>query len=49
MLGKTAWLGIRSRKIREKYFRIQRGKDVMLRDKETSRYFGYVIGSGRKP
>ena len=49
MLWKTFMLALRSRKIREKYMRIGRGKDVMLRDKETKKYFGYVLGVGTKP
>ena len=49
VLGRTAWLGLKSKKIRERYMGIQRGKDVMLRDKETSKYFGYVIEAGQKP
>ncbi|MCW4014260.1 MAG: class I SAM-dependent methyltransferase [Candidatus Bathyarchaeota archaeon] len=49
MLWKTYMLALRSRKIREKYMRIGRGKDVMLRDKETKKYFGYVLGLGKKP
>jgi len=49
MLWKTFMLALRSRKIREKYMRIGRGKDVMLRDRETKKYFGYVLGVGRKP
>jgi ubiquinone/menaquinone biosynthesis C-methylase UbiE len=48
-LGRVALLGLRSKKIRERYGKMSQGKSVMLRDKETSKYFGYVIGVGRKP
>lgn len=49
MLWKTFALAVKSKKIREKYMRIGRGKDVMLRDPETKKYFGYVLGVGKKP
>jgi ubiquinone/menaquinone biosynthesis C-methylase UbiE len=50
-LSSTLWrvvvLGLRSKKIRERYGKMNRGKRVMLRDKETSKYFGYVLGVGK--
>jgi ubiquinone/menaquinone biosynthesis C-methylase UbiE len=49
ILWRVAALGLRSKKIRNRYGRMSRGKRVMLRDKETSKYFGYVLGVGRKP
>jgi ubiquinone/menaquinone biosynthesis C-methylase UbiE len=49
ILWKTAALGLRSKKIRERYGKINRGKRVMLSDKKTSKYFGYVLGVGKKP
>ena len=49
LLWRTAELGLTSKKIWERYARIDRAKKTMIRDKETSKYFGYVIGVGRKP
>jgi hypothetical protein len=48
MLWKTLALGVRSSKIRKRYGGISKGKQVMLHDKETSQYFGYILGVGRK-
>lgn len=47
ILWKTAALGLRSKKIRERYGKMNRGKRVMLRDKKTNKYFGYVLGVGK--
>jgi ubiquinone/menaquinone biosynthesis C-methylase UbiE len=49
ILWRTATLGLRSQKIRKRFGKMSRGKQVMLRDKETSKFFGYVVGAGRKP
>ena len=48
ILWKTASLGLRSKKIRQRYAKLNEGKRVMLREKETNKYFGYVVGVGRK-
>ncbi len=48
LLWKTAEMGRRSKKIWERYTRLDKAKKVMLRNKETSKYFGYVIGVGKK-
>ncbi|NIU85073.1 MAG: methyltransferase domain-containing protein [Candidatus Thorarchaeota archaeon] len=42
-------LALRSKKIRDRYRKISRGKRVMFNDRETSKFFGYVLGTGRKP
>jgi ubiquinone/menaquinone biosynthesis C-methylase UbiE len=47
LLWKTLSLGLRSGKIRERYGKMSKGKNVMLRDKRTSKYFGYVLGVGK--
>jgi ubiquinone/menaquinone biosynthesis C-methylase UbiE len=49
LLWKTYSLGLKSKKIRSRYAKMNKGKNVMLRDKKTSKYFGYVIGVGKKP
>ncbi|MFC1802526.1 class I SAM-dependent methyltransferase [Thermoproteota archaeon] len=49
LLWNVVALGLKSKKIREKYGRISRGKRVLLRDKIASKYIGYVLGVGRKP
>lgn len=49
ILWRTFSLALVSGKIRARYGRLSRGKNVMLRDKKTSKYFGYVLGVGRKP
>jgi ubiquinone/menaquinone biosynthesis C-methylase UbiE len=48
ILWRVVVLGLRSEKIRERYSIMNRGKRVMLRDKETRKYFGYVLGVGNK-
>ena len=48
MLWKTLELGLRSPKIWKRYAGINKGKRVMFRDPETNKYFGYVLGVGRK-
>ena len=41
-------IGLRSKKIRDRYRKISRGKRVMFNDRETSKFFGYVLGVGKK-
>jgi ubiquinone/menaquinone biosynthesis C-methylase UbiE len=48
LLWRTFVLALKSKKIRERYGKLSKGKNVMLRDKKTSKYFGYVIGVGKK-
>jgi ubiquinone/menaquinone biosynthesis C-methylase UbiE len=48
ILWRTAVLGLRSKKIRNRYGKMNKGKRVMLRDKKTSKCFGYVLGVGKK-
>lgn len=48
ILWKTLVLGLRSSKIWKRYAGINKGKKVMFRDPETNKYFGYVLGVGRK-
>jgi len=51
-LGGTLWmmfiLALRSGKMRERFVKIGEAKGVLLRDKVTSRYLGYLLGIGRK-
>jgi ubiquinone/menaquinone biosynthesis C-methylase UbiE len=42
-------MALRSKKIRDRYRKISRGKRVMFNDRKTSKYFGYILGTGRKP
>jgi len=49
LLWRTYSLALKSKKIRTRYSRMSKGKNVMLRDKKTSKYFGYVLGTGKKP
>jgi len=50
---KTIWemlvLALRSKKIRQRFGRISRGKRVLLRDKVASKYIGYILCVGKKP
>jgi ubiquinone/menaquinone biosynthesis C-methylase UbiE len=48
LLWDVAALGLKSGKIRQKYGEINKGKRVMMRDKESSKYIGYVLGVGKK-
>ena len=48
ILWRTYSLALKSKKIRTRYGKMNRGKNVMFRDKQTSKYFGYVLGVGRK-
>jgi hypothetical protein len=48
LLWKTCSLGLRSKKIRARYGKMNKGKNVMFRDKKTKKYFGYVLGVGKK-
>jgi ubiquinone/menaquinone biosynthesis C-methylase UbiE len=41
-------LGIKSSKMRKKFGDISKGKRVLINDKITSKYIGYVLGVGRK-
>lgn len=47
-LWETLTLALRSGKIREKYSGISKGKRVLLNDRVTSKYIGYVLGVGKK-
>ena len=47
-LWQVVKLGVLSGKIRERFGRMSRGKRVLLNDKETAQYVGYVLGVGRK-
>ena len=40
--------GLRSGKIRKRYASLGSAKKTLLRDKETSKYIGYVLGTGTK-
>ncbi len=44
----TIVLGLKSEKIRKKYGDINKGKRVLINDKVTSKYIGYVLGVGKK-
>lgn len=50
---KTLWemfvLALKSKKLRRRFERISRGKRLLLRDKVTSKYIGYVLCVGKKP
>jgi len=50
---KTLWemlvLALRSKKIRQRFGRISRGKRVLLRDRVASKYIGYILCVGKKP
>ena len=47
-LWQVVKLGVLSGKMREKFGRMSRGKRVLLNDRETAKYVGYVLGVGRK-
>ena len=47
-LWQVVKLGVRSGKMREKFGRMSKGKRVLLNDRETAKYVGYVLGVGRK-
>ncbi len=46
-LWQVVKLGVLSGKMREKFGRMSRGKRVLLNDRETAKYVGYVLGVGR--
>jgi ubiquinone/menaquinone biosynthesis C-methylase UbiE len=50
---KTLWemfiLALKSKKLRRRFGMISRGKRLLLRDKEASRYIGYLLGVGKNP
>lgn len=48
LLWETLSLGLKSKKIRQKYAEINKGKSVLLSDKIVSKYIGYVLGVGKK-
>ena len=48
ILWEFVLLGLRSGKIRKKYGDISKGKRVLINDKVTSKYIGYVLGIGKK-
>lgn len=41
-------LGVQSRKMWKKFGKMSEGKRVLLNDRETAQYIGYVLGVGRK-
>jgi len=49
----TLWemlvLALRSKKMRQRFGKISRGKRVLLRDRVASKYIGYVLCVGKKP
>jgi len=48
----TLWrilvLALRSRRMRERFGKISKAKSILLRDKETSKYMGYILCAGRR-
>ena len=52
-LIKTLWemlvLALKSKKLRQRFGRISRGKRVLLRDRVASKYIGYILCVGKKP
>lgn len=50
---RTLWemliLALRSKKLRQRFGRISRGKRVLLRDRVASKYIGYILCVGKKP
>ncbi len=49
ILWKMLVLAAKSKKIRKKYGQISKGKRILLRDKTTSPYLGYLLAIGIKP
>jgi ubiquinone/menaquinone biosynthesis C-methylase UbiE len=49
----TLWdmfvLALKSKRIRQRFGKISRGKRVLLRDRVASKYIGYILGVGKKP
>ncbi|MCX6642226.1 MAG: class I SAM-dependent methyltransferase [Candidatus Bathyarchaeota archaeon] len=48
-LWKTLVFALKSRKIRKRFGKISKVKGVLLQDKLTSKYMGYILCVGRKP
>ncbi|UCD73381.1 MAG: methyltransferase domain-containing protein, partial [Candidatus Bathyarchaeota archaeon] len=52
-LIKTLWemlvLALKSKKLRRRFGMISRGKRLLLRDNEVSKYIGYILGVGKNP
>jgi ubiquinone/menaquinone biosynthesis C-methylase UbiE len=52
-LAGTLWemlvIALRSKKMRQRFGKISRGKRVLLRDKVASKYIGYILCAGRRP
>jgi ubiquinone/menaquinone biosynthesis C-methylase UbiE len=48
-LGKMLLLAAKSKKIRSRFGKISKGKRLLLRDKVTSKYIGYILVIGEKP
>lgn len=50
---RTLWemlvLALRSKKLRQRFGKISRGKRVLLRDRVASKYIGYILCVGKKP
>lgn len=48
-LGKMLSLAIKSQKIRSRFGKISKGKQLLLRDKDAAKYIGYILVIGEKP
>ncbi len=49
ILGKMLLLAAKSKKMRSRFGKISRGKQVLLRDKVATKYIGYILVVGQKP
>jgi hypothetical protein len=48
-LGKMLSLAMKSQKIRSRFGKISKGKQLLLRDKDAAKYIGYILVIGEKP
>jgi len=48
-LGKMLLLAAKSKKIRSRFGKISKGKQLLLRDKVATKYIGYVLVVGKRP
>jgi len=48
-LGEMLLLAIKSKKIRSRFGKISKGKQLLLRDKDAAKYIGYILVVGEKP
>jgi len=48
-LGEMLSLAIKSQKIRSRFGKISRGKQLLLRDRDAAKYIGYILVVGEKP